>query len=556
MTSGRKAIRENTRERVISTDINRLQAFVAAYANEAMREQMLAPQDDSLAVGTTFSSAGALTSSVDITTPSAPLYGGVLNGLMLVVPLGVTYLLITPGMLLAVDPDGLAGSSNPNPTNPDDLGPAKLVYSAGVQSVGSLVWTPNPGPGMRIDVVECQRTDLVTETDNRDIFNPSTGMFVPAGVTKVTAGELTFRVRQGTAGSGLPAPALGWFPIAVISAPAGAVNLDACAIWDVRNLLSDLATPYANVRSVFPRIERFGVVCNRQAVPGDLQLSGEAVGTYNGWKIGGLFAQSFVVPYTDLMNVNFAWSAGFAPAAGSIYYVYALWPLGYVRWVRYSDVAIPGVGGRGPGPFRGVLTVSHVTPYNGQPLAPIAMPAGWGLGVSTMLGQALVAGTVDATGTMLGFIGDGDMIRHELDVVNVWRANFGAITTVGTQSTIDFTFTPGLDFPWGTKRVRFRLGLLLHGPAAGDKYSVAQSFEVLDTATLNQIANIDLQQLAFNSTGGVESQGWTLDVPVAADGISAPGALTYRWVWNALPSGTAGAITVTAGVAIVTGWDE
>jgi hypothetical protein len=129
MSSGRKVLRQNTRERIISTDFNRMQSFIAAYANEAMREQMLVPQDDSFAVGTTFPVAGALTTAIDIIKPFAPMYGGVLNGLMVVVPAAAQYLLVTSGMLLMIDPDGQPGSSNPNPPNPDDLGPAKLVYS-------------------------------------------------------------------------------------------------------------------------------------------------------------------------------------------------------------------------------------------------------------------------------------------------------------------------------------------------------------------------------------------------------------------------------------------
>jgi hypothetical protein len=121
-------------------------------------------------------------------------------------------------------------------------------------------------------------------------------------------------------------------------------------------------------------------------------LSGEAVGTYNGWKIGGLFAQSFTQPWTDIADSNYARAAGLVLQPSMPIYVYALWPGGYVRWVKYYTNAIAGIGGRLPWTFRGVLTVSHTPPLDGQPIAPIPVPSGWGLNVSTVLGMALVSG--------------------------------------------------------------------------------------------------------------------------------------------------------------------
>lgn len=551
MASGRKVLRQNTRERIISTDFNRLQSFVAAYANEALREQMLVPQDDSLAVGTTFPTAGALTTAVDITVPYAPLYGGVLNGLMVVVPIGVQYLLITSGMLLMIDPDGQAGSSNPNPATPDDLGPAKLVYSAGVQTAGSLAWTPNPGPGIRIDVVECQRTDLVAETDNRDIFNPSTGLFTPVAVTKVTVGDLTYRVRPGVPGGGLPAPALGWFPLAIISAPAGAATLDACTVWDVRNLLSDLATPYANVRNLIPRVDRYKMFLDRFTSPPQYRLSGQALGTYNGWKIGGLFAQSFAQPWTDIADANYAQAAGLVLQPSLPIYVYALWPSGYVRWVKYYSTAIAGIGGRCPGPFRGVLTVSHVPPLNGQPIAPVPLPSGWGLNTSTVLGMSLAAGVTDGASIPQGFIADRSMTY--LETLSTWSS---VAPSSLVDPVVDFTLTPGLDFPFGTSRIRLALTAFLGGTAAGNSYFITSDFQVMEAAGPNQVAAI-----AFRYTG-LTNPGFLflpyteiVEVPVGADGLSAPPPLLFRWTLSRNPIGGAPPSAIAAAFAMVMGWD-
>jgi len=548
MSSGRKVLRENTRERIISTDFNRMQSFIAAYANEAMREQMLVPQDDSFAVGTTFPVVGALTTAIDITKPFAPMYGGVLNGLMVVVPAAAQYLLVTSGMLLMIDPDGQPGSSNPNPPNPDDLGPAKLVYSTGVQTAGSLAWVPNPGPGIRVDVVECQRTDLVAETDNRDVYNPSTGLFTPTAVTKVTVGDLTFRVRQGVPGGGLPAPALGWFPLAVISAPAGATDLDACTVWDVRNLLSDLATPYANVRNIVPRVERKEVFLDRFTSPPQYRLSGEAVGTYNGWKIGGLFAQSFTQPWTDIADSNYARAAGLVLQPSMPIYVYALWPGGYVRWVKYYTNAIPGIGGRCPGPFRGVLTVSHTPPLNGQPIAPIPVPSGWGLNVSTVLGMALVSGATNNAAIPLGLMADRSMTYLETDM---WSA---IAPSAIVEPNIDFILVPGVDFPFGASRIRIEALVFINGTNPNDMHQIISNFKIVTASGANTVAYISTNQTVIANTGLLLYYE-TLEMPIGADGLSAPPSLLLRWTFTRLPIGGALPGILLAPELFILGWD-
>lgn len=556
MSSGRKGMRQNTRERILSTDFNRMQAFAAGWSNEALRRQMLAPQDDSLYVGTTFQNAGPLSAAFDVLTPAAPDAAGVMNGLMVVVPGGATYVLVTSGMMLVVDPEGAAGSSDPSALNPDDgPGPARLVYSAGVTVAGSLSWTANPGPGTRVDVVECQRVNLVSETDNRDIFDPSTGLFTPASVTKVTVGDLTYRIRQGVPGGGLPPPALGWVPLAVIASAAGAANLDAATVWDVRPLLSDLATPYAQVRSIYPEVTRYQMVAEDKSVPGSLLLSGESQGEYLGWRTGGIFAEPDVGPAIDLLNAPFYQAAGFAPVASAPYYVYALWPAGYVRWVRYYPTAVAGVGGRVPGPFRGIVAVSQTPPLNGQPILPVATPSAWGLGVSTIFGQMLAAGVVGTGGALNGFVADGLLVNHD-DTLLPSITPFSITVVSPSEENVTFVLVPGLHFPAGSRRVRISSQSLISFPVAGTQVVMQTRTRLIDGAAA-EIAYVSRRSSALvrGDVSAVVAYLEEWDVPVAADGISAPPPLGLEFVLSReiVNAGAPGTLFSTQ--LQVVGWD-
>lgn len=399
MSTGRRSLRQNTRERLISSDFNRMQTFIGTDANDALRGQMLRPVDDAGFVGVTFAVPGPPSFAIDVTTVTAPLYGGVIDGLMVVVPAAAVSLLVTPGEVLLIDPDGQPGSSNPNPPNPDDP-ICKYVNAPGIPVVGTLVWTPNAGPGTRVDVVECQRTDIVQETDNRDVFNPSTGLFSPTMVTKVTDGNLTYRVRLGAPGGGLPAPALGWFPLAVLSTPAGAPNLDTVSVWDVRRLLSDKAKPFA-IRMTNTTVQERGRWMIDVTQPGQLRFSGERVVDAVGDRAGGLILDVlFGTNYVRLDSASYQ-AAGFVPLASTILNVYALFPLGYTRWVPYYFAPTASAGGRVPGPYRGIIAISHVPSFNGAPTLPVPLPVATGLGGSTAIGAVLAETVIDTTGIVV-----------------------------------------------------------------------------------------------------------------------------------------------------------
>ena len=556
MSSGRKAVQQNTLERVVSSDWNRMQRFAGGFDNEALRRQVLAPIDDTAYVGTTFTAPGPISAAFDVLAPAAPDYAGILNGLMVVVPAAATYVLVTSGAMTVVDPEGQPGSSDPSALNPDDgPGPARAVYSDGVSLAGSLVWAPNPGPGTRVDVVECQRNQVVAETDNRDIFDPSTGLFTPQAVTKVTNGGLTYRIRQGVAGGGIPAPALGWVPLAIIAAPAGAVDLDACHVWDVRPLLSDLARPFAQVRSIIPTLDRWQMVCEDKSAVGQLRLSGESQGNYLGWRMGGLFREPDVATFIDLANTPFYQATGFVPVAGLPYYVYSLWPGGYLRWVRYTPTPVAGVGGRTPSVFRGIVTVSQVPPLNGQPLAPVATPPAWGLNASTVFGQMMAAGRVDTAAVLRGFIADGDMVHHTAEN----PVAVGPFSVVNISPGIDdanYVLTPGIDFPAGAKRVKVQTILALNGFAAGNIVYLAESARVVDFAGGLPMAELggDVRALVRPSATALLAYSQTWDLPVAADGISSPPALGFQFTYARLDAGFGVGGVASASLQVI-GWD-
>lgn len=556
MSSGRKAVQQNTLERVVSSDWNRMQRFAAGFDNEILRRAMLAPVDDTVYIGTTFNNPGPISAAFDVLAPAAPDYAGILNGLMVVVPAAAMHVLVTSGAMTVVDPEGQPGSSDPSALNPDDgPGPARAVYSDGVTVVGALTWAPNPGPGTRVDIVECQRNQVVAESDNRDIFDPSTGLFTPQVVTKVTNGGLTYRIRQGVAGGGLPAPALGWVPLAVIAAPAGAVDLDACHVWDVRPLLSDLARPFAQVRSIIPTIDRWRMVCDAETAPGELRLSGESQGNYLGWRMGGLFREPGLTYYVDLANAPFYQAAGFVPVASLPYYVYSLWPGGYVRWVRYHANPVAGVGGRTPGNFRGVIAVSQVPPVNGQPLAPVACPPGWGLNVSTIFGQCMVAGQVDTTTALLGFIADGNLVHFPSSNLPT-VAPFSVFNIGAGIDDVNYVLTPGVHFPAGSKRVRVQCLFALNAFAAGNLVYLADSARVAAFVGGGSMAELggDVRALIRPNATALLAYSQTWDLPVAVDGVSAPPALGFQFTYARLDAGS-GVGGVAAASLTVLGWD-
>lgn len=560
MSSGRKQLRQNTRERVISTDFNRAQAFGYGYSNEFLREQMLMPTDPDYYAGVTFPVVGPpiggpvpASFAIDQIAPQAPEYGTVLNGLMAVVPVGGTSILITPGSVLVIDPEGQVGSSDPSPLNPDDgPGPNRTVYSAGINALGVLNWTPYAGAGNRIDVVECQRTNVVAETDNRDIFNPATGLFTPQAVTKVTVGDLTFRIRLGLAANTVPAAAQGWFPLAVISTPTGVVNLDSCYIWDVRDLASDMATPNVRRTALLGKPEVQNLYADDATAPAELRLSGESTATWGHYRFGGkLYDPRTALNYRDLESATFAKEPGYVAPVSGLYYVYALFPDPYRRWVGYTNTAIAGYAGRIPGGFRGILTVSNLAPsfiYN-TPLLPISPPTGWGISALTTTGQLIAAGKTDAAANLERFIATERQ---------TWATQSPITTTAGvltaTPDTYSFALLPGFTFPGNARTLRLIFTVAVSGFGANTFVRLNTYVGNYDTvnAQPQTITGLEINQVVADAIG-VVLFAREYEIPNPYYGVeAAPLCLPYVYVQAASIGGVGAPIYATT--AAITGW--
>jgi hypothetical protein len=320
-----------------------------------------------------------------------------------------------------------------------------------------LTMSTNVSVSIRIDVIECQLTvNNTLEVDNRDIFNPATGAFAPATVTKAIGSVLTYRIRQGTAGGGLPAPQQGWLPLAVASVPGGSpASNDAITWWDVRPLVSD---------RVFPPFSK-GAGSTRQS---DIDLAGDA------FIVGGgvilLAGRVDVVPYDSVLGVpglrrlggfirrgtpgldsasgifpgldmNDAANQSATFTGGGLNYVYLLEPGGLPRWSRYTDAAS---GSRVPRSPRGIPVITSVAPastYFAEPLNGVPLPASTGLGISAGMGCCIAV--VNYTGAVVANF----LTRRGQSINGAFGAGASFAPSNQTTTAITFNLTPGVTHP-------------------------------------------------------------------------------------------------------------
>ena len=457
MASGAKTEIINTRERAVSTDLNRLQSFIAADRAEELRRVSNNRQtqftDIQNAQGGAFLEGGSYidTSAQDTAAIGAPLRGDVYEGLVVLPQPTTLNLLVSPGIVGLDDPDGQAGSSQATPPDPDDSR-YKVVDDAGIQTIGVLVVTAGGG-GPRIDVVECQRTEVVTETDSRDIFDPSTGVFVPTVVNKVIEGQLIYRIRLGTPNGGYPGSVQGWLPLCVILVPSTAASVDDCTFWDVRPLIKDRVTAFDSQHDTAFMQDDMRAVANQSTDPTKTLFSGFLTSQIGMYRAGGGFIA------VDLQSVANQ-ALGYAPVTGEIFYVYVVFPAGLPRWVQYSASS-----SRVPASNLGILSVSAATPLS--QLAPgifnsISPPLATGILVS---GPAvlLAAGRVGAANVLLGFAASAGLVSiDQTDLSNLK-------TPTSTSGNFDqFVLTAGVDYPITARSVLVRVACIYSGGTPGD----------------------------------------------------------------------------------------
>lgn len=366
-TGSNKRLVWNTKELVTSTDLMRAQSFSAYDIDELLRYWLNVQGD-----------VGAQTEYK--TALASPPPSEVLNGLLPLPQLGGKNLFISPGVALMADPD-----VSPN----TDDSPYKLIVDPGVPTASpTLQLTTNGGGSPRIDIIECSRLDTALETANVNIYNVSTGNFSPASLTKSAEGRMVYRIRTGVIGGGLPVAAAGWLPLAVVSVPAGGVNWDDCAVWDVRPLVTDRVLPSKRTSGFRDHYRQLDYKIDRFHASPKVQLFGQAELELFGYRLGGtlrpgspgaLEEDATVGPptlaYIDLAdNKNYA--SDFAAAVHTMGWAYIGIPLGTdgnpfgARWVKYTK----GTTAMVPREPRGIFCVSPTPPVVGGGSNPLYGP--------------------------------------------------------------------------------------------------------------------------------------------------------------------------------------
>jgi hypothetical protein len=380
MSSGGKQMVINTQERAVSTDINRLQAFQGAADGESWRALQNTYQ------GADDADGGGL--YVPRLVQGNPSYADVHAGLQVQPQIGNLNLIVSAGFARLYDPDAVPST---------DDSQYKLVQDPGVVTVGSLVMTANASGSTRIDVIECQRSNVIVETDSRDIFNPVTGLFAATTVTKATQSLFTYRVRLGTPGSGWPGTQTGWMPLAVASVPTGTTTNDQITFWDVRPLVSNRIHQPHNLSSsdsIIDYVNGF-LDCSTAAHPKlgytTRCSASDFIGTTgNGlYRLGGYINDPGSFAALDVSSSNYQMSAlGTGPV-----YIYLAEPFGLPRWAWYSSAAFGSRVVRSP---KGVLILSTTPPLGtGTPSTALTLPPS--LGFASTTGKAICIAVTHAT---------------------------------------------------------------------------------------------------------------------------------------------------------------
>lgn len=503
----------NTRERAVSNDITRLQAFSGAELAHILYEMVgkYNASDDMTPATETSPVAGA-----------TPPFNAVLNGLRCYPVNGTLDLLVTDGTIL-IDNSG-AGV---------DDAPLYYCKDPGL-AAGTLVLTPAPG-AIRFDVLECRVLDTILETDNRDVFNIVTGLFAPVALTKVMAGRLEYRIRLGTPGAGFPGLVAGWVPLAVFNVSAAAASWDDVDIWDVRNLVSEFYTaPFKNQTS-FANVE-FSHMTAEETVAGapyDIQLSGRVLGHLKHFRIDGWCSNyPTAFPVVDISTGTTNWAPGVVFAASKPWYVYLAFPFGLPGWRKYTNAAFSP---RTPYGLRGIPIVTSRYPLpNHTPSAPLPLPV-VGIGAGTTSDAVCVhSGMCNAATAIRGSASDGHLI------LNKEHATYNATVSdplVGGYS--DYTLIDGTDIPADAKSVflRFYLELDSAGAPGVQLPLVLAPYLELQNAAATRILWIQhAPQITAVLPAASTSTSWEfgIEVPLVYRTPTTPVTHRFRVVWGVI----------------------
>jgi len=409
MGSGNKSMIINSRERAVSTDINRLQAFAASDQAQALRRQY----------GMKATGSGPLFPGVEVdiaalpTGATEPVVHKVLQGLM-ARPDTASYLLVDAGTAMFYAPS-FGGTDDSDWVVVDD---------PGVTDIATLTFTSNSGGGStRIDLLECQPVETVLETSSRDQFDTTTGTFSAAVLNKVSAARLNYRIRTGTPGAGIPSISHSWMPIALIHTRTDATGFDNCDFYDVRPLVEPSLMSEHRMRPVYDTVSTYGSIiqldpnnyvdCFTTTGPTTVKATGYFASALNGVKVGGYLmsgvaATSIGAFGTDKYYVDMADSTNFSSSdppvntPGSRNALGIFLPKMFNRFVRYSQTAVSltksDVNTRLPLGPNGVFFLVHSTSAmqrgDGVFAADFGFPSGMGFGSSAIASGVCVAETI------------------------------------------------------------------------------------------------------------------------------------------------------------------
>lgn len=429
MSNGGKRVILNTRERVISNDHNRLQDMIAQ-ARAVQLSRLYSDKYQSHLPGYT---------SQVITGGQTPMVADVFGGLFVKVD-DPTSLFIDPGVVGVVAPEVTPGLD-------DD--PYKVVNDPGLQTAGLLTWLANASGNIRIDVVQATVIDQVMETDNRDIFDPSTGLFTPQTVNKVMSKRLAYSINRGTPGAGLPV-LTNSIALVVVSVPDGSASWADCTFWDVRPLVQDRIG--SGIQNTKRRYYDFDFYAQGS------QHHGYAWAEHNGYRAGGKLMNTSVGADVvfDLNDPTQASNGAVLAGSGAgdigMNPVAALFPADLPRWARYSLGAAPGLSIRAPyGPL-GLIVAGRRLTNDEQKVdaygnvTAMAIPPATGL-VGTADGVLLyMASVVPNLGgvSVLDVVGTGRRIEFSNVYKSGFRRNSLSVTTGTGDQWIFFDITAAM----------------------------------------------------------------------------------------------------------------
>jgi hypothetical protein len=410
VSGGQKRIIYNTRERLVSDDANRAQDFAAADRAELFR----AMHGDVLG---DFYERPGVNYRWWANPADSPLPAEVYGGLEVIVD-DPTDLEVLPGVLMHYAY---------NPTPGDDSEYLLGVDLEGFSTPGVLSFQANAGPGVRIDVIECQPVDTLLESDSRDVYDNATGQFSASILDKVRTSRLQYQIRRGSPGAGPPGYSPSWLPLAVAIVQQGAADWSEVDFYDVRPLVAERAPlPSRSLPGFeFANVEHASALEEVSLVPATSSIyqKGYFRGWFQGYMIGGNVRRNTAsslgvfgdttgddggdVPYLFTGGAGENAPAGTFPTTGrNLFTIAAFFPslsptnLGKVlpRWVRYSQNAqADWPARRRPVGPRGILVVTTALPQPNGLVYPSNMPAqmGW---THASWARAIAAVPTDAAG--------------------------------------------------------------------------------------------------------------------------------------------------------------